>query len=426
MSEFGVGPSADPAAMVGREDETAALVSKMLSRKISSNVAVVGHRGIGKTAILQRAAGELAGRTNTAVAYFGVRENLTEPRRFLGALADAILGAYMSAKRSRPGSAAAGRERAFVLADRAAAALLGRRIRSVEVGVGGEGGVTARLAVDEGRPDYGRLLSSVLESASALAERDRLRFVVIIDGLQDLAALSRYPGLRDVFDLFRASVRDRGPGVSFVAGCSRVRLYEAILGGGRPPNPAHFDMQPVGELDRASSALLFKRHCRSRGRARAGAGGPPAAALARAASEAYGLVGGHPYYLLALAEAWDGAADMKSTYGRSLRSPLGLLHLHCEYVLSEDIGSAVRGPLSRAILEAAAVGDGGIPTYSAMARALSCRIEGLPRYVRPLVEADLLDDEGGFAVRDRVLRDYLRACAVRRGAGAAGRRPGAP
>ena len=128
---------------------------------------------------------------------------------------------------------------------------------------------------------------------------------------------------------------------------------------------------------------------------------------------------------MALAGAWDGREDVKSTYERSLKPPLGLLHLYCEYVLSEDMGSAVKSPLSRTILEAAAVGDGcGIPSYSAMAKALSYKIERLPRYVRPLVDADLLDDGSGFAVRDPVLRDYLRACSARRGASGGPRSPG--
>lgn len=281
--------------------------------------------------------------------------------------------------------------------------------------------MTARLAVDESRPDYGRLLASVLGSASALAERDRLRFIVMIDGFQDLAALSRYPGLKDVFAILCDAVRDGGPNVSFVVGGSHAHLSEAILGGGGRPSARSYTLR-IGDMDGASSALLFKKHVRSRGLAGAAGprGGPPAAAVARAAADAYGLVGGHPYYLLALAEAWDGRADMQSTYGRSLEPPLGFLHLYCEYVLSEDIGSAVKSPLSRAILEAVATASGGagIPTYSAMARALSYRIERLPRYVRPLVEADLLDDGNGFSVRDRVLRDYLGACAARRGAAA--------
>ena len=368
---------------------------------------------------------ELAGHNNVAVAYFDVRENLAEPRRFLGALAGAILDAYVSAKRPRSGPVAAGRDRILRLASRAAAALLNKRIKSVEIGVSGEGAVTARLAIDEGRPDYGRLLVSVLRSASALAERDRLKFIVMIDEFQDLAALSRYPGLKDVFSLLCGAIRDKGPNVSFVVSGPRAHLSEAILGGGRPPRPARFHMQRVGDMDRAGSALLFKRHVRSRGLAGPGnRGGPPAAAVASAAAAAYDLVGGHPYYLLSLAEAWDGRTDMESTYGRSLEPPLGPLHLYCEYVLSEDIGSAVKSPLSRAILGAvAAAGDGGIPSYSAMAKALSYRIERLPRYVRPLVEADLLDDENGFAVRDRVLCDYLRACAARKDGSGSGALP---
>lgn len=422
MSEFRIGSPADPAAVVDREAETSDLVSKMLSRKINYNVAVVGHRRIGKTTILRRAMHELAGRNNVAVAYFDVRENLTEPRRLFDSLEKAILGAYMSAKRTRSGSAAAGRDRILRLANRATAALLNKRIKSVELGVSGEGTVTARLVVDEKRPDYGRLFASVLGSASALAEKDRLKFIVMIDEFQDLAALSKYPGLKDVFALFRSAIQDRGPNVSFVVSGSHVHLSEAILGGGRSPLFAHFYMQRVGDMDKASSVLLFKRYVRSRGlvEGTGARGGPSAAAVARAAAAAHGLVGGHPYYLLALAEAWDGKADMESTYRRLLEPPLGLLHLYCEYMLSEDLGSAVKSPLSRAILEAAATaGDGGgIPTYSAMARALSYRIERLPRYVRPLVDADLLDDRSGFAVRDRVLRDYLRACAARRGAAA--------
>jgi len=425
MLEFEIGSPVAPGAMVDREAETSGIVTKMLSKKTNYNIALVGHRRIGKTSILYKAREELARHDNVAVAYFDVRENLTEPRQFLEALENAILGAYLANRRSAPGSAAAGRGRAARLVTKAAAALAAKRIRSVELGVSGEGAIVPRLVIGDGRPDYGKLFMSVLKSASALAEKEKVKFVLMIDEFQDLEALSRYAGLGDVFALFRGAVQDRGPNVSFVVSCSKVRLSEAILGGGRSPLSAHFHIQQVGELDRASSATLFKRYVAARNLTDRKGRAVPRAAIAEASAAAFELVGGHPYYLLALADAWDGRGGIAGTYRRLLTSPVGLLHAYCEYVLAEDMGSAVRGPLSRAILEAVAAatatatgdGDGGgaaTATYSAIARAMSYRIERLPRYVGPLVGADFLVGGKGFAVRDRVLRDYLRAGADRK------------
>lgn len=425
MLEFEIGSPVAPGAMVDREAETSGIVTKTLSKKTNYNIALVGHRRIGKTSLLYKAREELARHDNVAVAYFDVRENLTEPRRFLEALENAILGAYLANGRSAPGSAAAGRGRAARLATKASAALAAKRIRSVELGVSSEGAIVPRLVIGDGRPDYGKLFVSVLKSASALAEKEKVKFVLMIDEFQDLEALSRYAGLGDVFALFRGAVQDRGPNVSFVVSCSKVRLSEAILGGGRSPLSAHFHIQQVGELDRASSATLFKRYVAARNLTDRKGRAVPRTAIAEASAAAFELVGGHPYYLLALADAWDGRGGIAGTYKRLLTSPVGLLHAYCEYVLAEDMGSAVRGPLSRAILEAVAAataaatgdGDGGgaaTATYSAIARAMSYRIERLPRYVGPLVGADFLVDGKGFAVRDRVLRDYLRAGADRK------------
>ena len=433
MLEFEIGSPVAPGAMVDRKAETSDLVTKILSKKTNYNIALVGHRRIGKTSILYKAREELARHDNVAVAYFDVRENLTEPRQFLEALESAIFGAYLANRRSALGSAAAGRERAARLVAKAAAALATKRIRSVELGVNSEGAIVPRLVIGDGRPDYGKLFMSVLKSAGALAEKEKVKFVLMIDEFQDLEALSRYAGLGDIFALFRSAVQDSGPNVSFVVSCSKVRLSEAILSGGRSPLFAHYHIQQVGELDRASSATLFKRYVAARNLTDRRGRAVPRTAIAEASAAAFELVGGHPYYLLVLADAWDGRGGIAGTYKRLLTSPVGLLHTYCEYVLAEDMGLAVRGPLSRAILEAVAAatatatataagdGDGdrdgaatATATYSAIARAMSYRIERLPRYVRPLVEADFLVDGKGFAVRDRVLRDYLRAGAARK------------
>ena len=302
MSESAIGSPAAPHRMVDRKTEVSNLVTRLLSKKINYNIALVGHRRIGKTSILYKARGELIGRPGVAVAYFDIREHLTEPARLLASLEKAIFDAYLASKGSRHAAAlSAGRKRASRLAARAASALAAKQIRAVELEIGSEGAVVPRLVMDDRRPDYGRLFVSVLQSASALAEKDGLKFVLMIDEFQDLAALSRYAGLGDVFALLRGAVQDRGPNVSFVVSGPRAHLSEAILSGGNSPLFAHFHIQPVGDLDRASSADLFTRYCRSRGSARGGGPG----AVRQAAASAYGLVGGHPYYLLALADACD-------------------------------------------------------------------------------------------------------------------------
>lgn len=126
------------------------------------------------------------------------------------------------------------------------------------------------------------------------------------------------------------------------------------------------------------------------------------------AEEAYELVGGHPFYLMSLAEGWDEGEKLPDTFHRLLTSPLGSLKLYCDYVLAEDLGIVKGGPVLRSILRVLSKTETGY-SYSDIAQKLSIPMTSLPVYLNGLARADLIvKGSSGFTVRDRVLRRYLQ------------------
>jgi len=198
--------------------------------------------------------------------------------------------------------------------------------------------------------------------------------------------------------LFRSVIQDRGDNVSFIISGSRVHLLETILGSGVSPLFVHFERQDIGELDKKNSMLLFNKYLKAKGLKRND----------KIAQEAYSIVGGHPLYLMALAESWDGKQDITKVFDSLLTNTLGTLKLYCDYLLSEDLSTVIKGPMPRTILRALSEQDEGL-SYSEISKKIAYSMNKLPKYVKPLIDADLVvQDKGKFLIRDKILREYLK------------------
>ncbi|MEM3089667.1 MAG: hypothetical protein QXY22_03780, partial [Candidatus Nitrosotenuis sp.] len=128
----------------------------------------------------------------------------------------------------------------------------------------------------------------------------------------------------------------------------------------------------------------------------------------KAAKEAFDLVGGQPYYLMALAEAWEPKSSTSEVFLNQLESSVGSLRLYSEYVLAEDVATAQGGPMLRAILNVMAKSDLGMG-YTEIAKELRANPPELVPYVSELIRMDLVVKTGsGYVVRDRIIRQYLR------------------
>lgn len=397
-----VGEPAPPSELVDRQEEVNGLVSYCTNPKINYNIAVIGHRRVGKSSILKKVEDELL-KKGVNVVYFDVKRNLSDPEVFLRRLESEIFNAYIrSLKGGRKVRVKAGKIGAEII--QAISALLAKRIKGVGVEVKttaeGQVSVTPKLEFGDKRPDYQKIFDVVFRTAKVFAEESNKRFVIMLDEFQDIAKLSRYRGLGNILDLYRGVVQERGKHVSYVICGSRVHMLRTFLEKGKSPLFMHFKEIAVGEMNEEYALLLFKKYASGKG--------VDSALTSRGAKEAFDIVGGHPFYLMSLAEDWDGKKNMPDLYGQSLALSTGRLRLYVEYVLAEDIGEAQGGPLLRTILRLLA--RKGPMSIGEIANALGKPATYMVPYINELLKFDLLikREDKRYRIRDRVVQDYLR------------------
>lgn len=391
-----IGRPAPPEEIVDRKDEVEQIVGMCTNEKINYAVALLGYRRIGKTTILAKAAEELDSR-GVLVVYFDVKKNLGDPAGFLNRLEKTVFDGYL--RHLGRGEAGLGAvknaaERAFHTMTRSLKGIKGVGVRLT---LKPNGDVELEPKLEFGRPpDYGEMFSSAFESINRLSKGVEGKVVVILDEFQDMTKLRRYRGLGNILDRFRDVVQNRAKNLSYVVSGSQVHLTREFMERGTAL--LHFIEVDVGELKEPYAMELFQKYCGGRmlGLHKSKAG----------AEEAHRLVGGHPLYLMALAEAWDGTEPIDSVYRELLTSPRKPLSIYAEYVLAADLAEARRGePALRTIMRALAAAPKSV---SEVAKATNIEQAALPSYISELIKNDLVAFGGGkYAVRDRVIRDYL-------------------
>lgn len=391
-----IGRPASPNELIDRKPEVESILKKLQSRT-NYNLALVGHRRIGKSSILHKVAHVLSGDRKTVVVYFDLQRNLGDPKMFLTSLQGAIFDAYAR----KTGKLTRAKIKVSNIVAEITKILSSRKIKGIgiEVKPGSEledFTIIPKIEFEDGETAYAKMFEAVFRTVNAIAESGKV--IVILDEFQDLLYLKGYKGLRNILELFRGVIQDRHKNVSYVICGSHVHLLRSILSEGKSPLFQHFVEIPIGDMDEKNSIILFNEYL-------AGRGLKPSK---KAAKEAFDLVGGQPYYLMALAEAWEPKSRMDDVFLNLLESSVGSLRLYSEYVLAEDVATAQGGPMLRAILNVIAKSDAGMG-YTEIARALKARPSELVPYVSELIRMDLVvKTDSGYAVRDRIIRQYLK------------------
>ncbi len=391
-----IGRPASPNELIDRKSEVESILTKLQSRT-NYNLALVGHRRIGKSSILHKVAHVLSGEAKMTVVYFDLQRNLGDPKMFLTSLQGAIFDAYAK----KTGKLTRAKIRASNIVAEITKMLSSRKIRGIgiEVKPGSEPEdftITPKIEFEASQTAYPKMFETVFRTINAIAESGKV--IVILDEFQDLLYLRGYKGLRNILELFRGVIQERHKNVSYVICGSHVHLLRSILSEGKSPLFQHFVEIPIGDMNEKSSILLFNEYL-------AGRGLRPSK---KAAKEAFDLVGGQPYYLMALAEAWEPKSSTSEVFLNLLESSVGSLRLYSEYVLAEDVATAQGGPMLRAILNVMAKSDSGMG-YTEIAKELRANPPELVPYVSELIRMDLVVKTGsGYVVRDRIIRQYLR------------------
>ena len=416
---FTVGEPAPPEYLIDRVEEVDELVSLLSNPRIVYNVAVLGYRRIGKTSILNKVERRLASQ-NIIVVRFDVKKNIGAPETFFKRLNVEIFNAYIShISKGKKFKTLAGRFGSQVV-QTITGVLSKKRLKgvSIETSVSADGtiAITPKIEFADGRepPDYQKVMETIFSTAKVFAEESNTRFVIMLDEFQDIIKLRRYSGLRNIIDQFRSVMQERGTKVSYLICGSHVHTLKEFLYRGDSSVFMHFKEYSVHELKYENALKLFESYALARG-IKERRGEKEIRALAE---EAYKIVGGHPFYLMSLAEAWDEKRKEKieETFERELRSPIGSLRLYEEYVLSEDLGEAQGGPALRTILQFLASSRRNnastVPlSGTEIANLLNRPFQQIESYLTELTKFDVItknEKDKKYAIRDKVLEQYLR------------------
>ncbi len=399
MTKFQIGSPAAPAELIDRKEEVKELLTKMRSKSINYNVAVLGYRRVGKTSVLTKLKDELSNDKNIIPIYFDVQKNMAEPKIFFTRLGKTILDAYVQ-KLSTLQKIQAKTRIAADTTVKLLGAIKSKKITSFSTHITPDGIIIPTVKIDDKKPDYANVFYSVFRTLQVLAEGNKIKFVVILDGFQDLTKLNRYNGLKEIFNLFRAVLQERGDNVSYIISGSRVHMLTKILDSGKSPLFTHFDKMIIREMDEKFSVELFTKYLKAK-KVKVEKGIP---------GKAYELVGGIPFYLMVLAETWKPKDNIEETFYHNLTDSLGTLKNYVDYVLSEDIASIKGGPILKSILGCLATSDdnNGL-TYSEISHKIDVSMSKLPFYMGNLENSDLVEKIGKkYKIRDKIVKEYLK------------------
>ena len=376
-----------PDRIVDRDMEIATLVSNLADPSKNINYALIGFRRIGKTTILQEAAKELTGKGLIVVSIdFSLRKY--DPAGFFKDVLNEVSTAYYRI---------AGKKERVLDNIRAGLSMLTEITRTrvrFDISVDpttGSPTITPTPYLKEVEPDYSTLFRSTFDYIDQIAERSGRRVVVMLDEFQSMTEWKRYSGLEAVTEHLKHVLEARG-NVCYVVSGSRAHFMKNLLSSGRSPLFGLFNIMEISYLDEASSKELFRTNDPS--------------ASDKEAKEAYDLVSGHPFYLIALATSRHQGETVKEAYLHSLTSVAGSLNLYVKYLLTEDIGTYARGPIMSQILRALV--DGPL-SAGRIARAAEVKLTSLPKFLNQLIEMDLVKKDGrAYSMVDRVVTDYLK------------------
>ena len=388
-----------PEDIVDRKEEIKRIMDSMTGSMSNVNYALVGHRRIGKSTIMHEVKRRMESRGDIIVGYVDFGEFRHSPANLAESITEDLTRAYSKTikKSSR-------------LIHQVSLALSQiseiRNIRSRFVAsIDEHGGPRIELIpyIKGVTRDHAKVLRSAFEYANALSEASGKRVVIMIDEFQHVGSYKKIKGLEDIFDIIRMALERRGKNVSFVVSGSRVHYLREVLGQGYSPVFGHFVTLDIRPLQRKHAKELFAKSCQ-------------VPVTDKDMEDAYTKVGGHPYYLVMLAESRRSGESVQDAYERLLTDATGVLYLYANYVLTEDLGSNYRGTNYPSILMSIAQGNVSV---SEISRHSHVRLTDLPKLLRRLVEYDLVtkSENGKYALTDTVIRDFFLRMAESQSAG---------
>jgi len=372
--------------IIDRNEILDKLLSSLTQRSLKSNYALIGPRRIGKTVILEELEKRLA-KQNIIVTRIDFGNYSYNPNEFSQVLVDTLTEAYQRTLDRT--------SRLLVQLKNAVTEIKKLRRMRVEFDLtfdeSGKPVTTIRPTLAKQEPRYAESFEKSFSYASRLADISNKKVIIMLDEAQKIMEWTRLNGMKSVMDQFR-SIIDRLGEVSLVLSGSRVHMLESIFGEAGSPLFGRFTLMEIGPLEELDAITLYLRHAMG--------------ADTSEAKEVYRLVGGHPFYLIVMAEARKPQESTADRYRRLLTEVTGGLHLYVNYILHEDLGSKIMETYYLKMLRALAHGNLRI---SKLALTVGADAPWLTRYLTRLIEFDLVKKtNGSYALSDQIVRDYFR------------------
>ena len=369
--------------IIDREEEVVKLVGSLSNPSKHVNFALIGPRRIGKTTILLKVREELQ-RKRIITVYVDLSVYKFSPYDFAQNVMSQITNAYAKELGKI--------EKAQVTLGNLIKTLkkLKKLSLTLEPSVDEKGQFSIQIRPElKETEDYRSLFLLAFDYANEVSEKSGRRIVIIIDEFPSLVEFKRYSKLGAITELFRSVLENR-ENVEYVVSGSRVHFMRDVLGKGESPLFGHFIIMEISPLAEEYAVMLFMQ---------------TAECSRKEAESAWQLVGGHPYYLIMLAENRRSGENLTETYLRILTSISGALNLYVNYILKEDLGSSTKEVRLMRILQAISRGKN---SASQIAKQVRVKLSSLPFYLQELKKYDLIEkNKGKYSLTDKIVNDYF-------------------
>lgn len=374
--------------VVDREEEVTKLIEGLSNPSKYINYALIGPRRIGKTTILLKVKEELE-KKRIITVYVDLSIFKFSPYDFTQNVMSQITRAYAKDLGKI--------EKATITVSNLLTTIKKlKKIRfSIEPSVDEKGQFQIKIRPELEEPqDHRSLFLLAFDYANEVSKKTNKRIVIIIDEFPSLIEFKRYKKLEAINELFRSVLENR-ENVEYVVSGSRVHFMKDILGKGESPLFGHFAIIEIPPLTQKYAIELFMK---------------TANCSKKQAETAYKLVGGHPYYLIMLAENHKPKEKLEQTYTRLLTSTSGALNLYVNYILKEDLGSSTKETRLLRILLAISQDKN---TASEIAKHTKIKLSSLPFYMQELERYDLIKrKDGEYTITDKIINDYFKTTVI--------------
>ncbi len=369
--------------VIDREEEIEKLVKSLSDPSKQVNYALIGPRRIGKTTILLKVKEQLEN-NKIIVAYVDLSIYKFSPYDFAQNIMSQVTRAYAKdlGKTEKASTIIANLLKTLTKLKKL------RLTLEPSIDETGQFSIKIRPEIEETQ-DYKNIFLLAFDYFNEVSKKCGKRIVIMIDEFPSIIEFKRYSTLEAITEIFRSVLENR-ENVQYVVSGSRVHYMRDILGKGESPLFGHFVIVEVGSLPEEYAVQLYMQSAKS---------------TRKEAEEAWKILGGHPYYLIMLAENRKPDESVEETYERILTSSSGALNLYVNYILKDDLGSSTKEARLMRILQAISRGNN---TSAQIAKQVNLKLTSLPFYLQELEKYDLIArKEGKYQIKDKIVNDYF-------------------